>query len=176
MEIQVDCSCGQKFAIDKQYVGQAVACPTCGSAVIVPVPVRAAVQIEALPELKAQPTFSTYTLPATRGPSLWSQYKLWVFGAAAIVALVALVVGFVVGLMWLMKMLEPPVPGQSTPAPGVQMPQDPTANPGGVPVVTPPGTAGPAAAPPAAAQDDNSEDFEGDAMPPSNEPTEPAEG
>jgi hypothetical protein len=176
MDIQVDCSCGQKFAIDKQYVGQAVACPACGTAVVVPVPVWAPVQVETLPELKAQPTFSTYTLPPTRGPSLWSQYKLWVYGAAAIVALVALLVGFVVGLMWLMKMLEPPVPGQSTPAPAVEVPLEPGTHPSGAPVVTPPGTAPPAASPPAAVQDDNSEDFEGDSMPPSNEPTEPAEG
>ncbi len=112
MDIQLDCSCGQRFLIDSQYAGQAVACPTCGTAVVAPVPVRAAVKLERLPELKAQPTFSSYTLPPARGPSLWDQYKLWILGGFAALVLVALVTGAVVGLVWVSKYIEPRAPGQ----------------------------------------------------------------
>lgn len=171
MDILVDCSCGQKFQIDKQYVGQAVACPTCGTAVVVPVPVRVPVQLEALPELKAQPIFSSYTLPATRGPSVWSQYKGWVLAAFAIVIFVSLLVAIVWGLVWLSSAIEPPAPSQSGEPPAGESSQQPGAQPAtGAPITGAPGTGAPStAAPPATSADDDSEDFEGDSMPPAKE-------
>ncbi len=63
MHIHVDCRCGTRFEIDKQYVGQAVLCPGCGSEVIVPVPVWTPLEPESLPALQVQPVFSSYTLP-----------------------------------------------------------------------------------------------------------------
>ena len=172
MDIQVDCSCGQKFVIDRQYAGQAVACPTCGATVVVPVPVWAPVQVEALPELKVQPAFSSYTLPGARPPSLWSLYKWWIVGSAALLILVALVSSIVVGLIWLMSLLEPRAPGQGRPEPTLETPHEPGAKPGPGPPA-----ARPARAAPTATQDDDTEDFEGDAMPaPSEREVRPTRG
>ena len=151
MDIFVDCSCGQRFVIDSQYAGQAVACPTCGTAVVAPVPVRAAVPLEKLPELRAQPTFSSYTLPPARGPSLWSQYKLWILGGLAIAVLIALITAAVVGFIWLSKFLEPRLPGQMRSEPASESPATPPGrlNPGRVP-----SPAAPADKPPANDTDD----------------------